>query len=424
MRFLPVFLLLLSLSLSLSLAGPASAFCGFYVARADGDLFNEASKVVYVRDGRKSVITMATDYRGPAADFAMIVPSPKVLQRNQIRTVKPETVAHLDAYSAPRLVEYRDDDPCAPVILVEPTVVYNSAVAPRRGPKALGVSVLATYAVGVYDIAVLSAKESDGLVTYLRQEGYKIPDGAERVLAEYIADKMKFFVARVNLKRHDGAANQELPPLQISFRSPNFMLPLQLGKINADQEQQVLLMTLTRKGRVEAANYVNTRIPSNMTLPLFVEKSFGAFYKRLFETAAKRDTVVTEYAWDMAWCDPCAADPLTVSELKELGVTWAKSGESAGQDVFVTRLHFAYDRTGFQRDLLLKVTEDRENFQGRYVLRHPYEGRMQCEYGPEYITDTRNRLRDEAARLHDLTGWARGDIDKRIRRSVPAVYRY
>ena len=394
------------------------------MARADGDLFNEASKVVFVRDGRKSVITMSSDYRRPAADFAMIVPSPKVLQRNQIRTVKPETVAHLDAYSAPRLVEYRDDDPCAPVVMVEPAVVFSAAPDRTRGPKVLGVSVLATYAVGVYDIAVLSAKESDGLVTYLRQQGYKIPDGAERVLAEYIADKMKFFVARVNLKRHDGAANQELPPLQISFRSPNFMLPLQLGKINADTEQQVLLMTLTRTGRVEAANYVNTRIPGNMTLPLFVEKSFGAFYKRLFARTAKRDTVVTEYAWDMAWCDPCAADPLTTAELKELGVTWAKTGENAGQDVFVTRLHFAYDRSGFQRDLLLKVTDDRGNFQGRYVLQHPYGGRMQCDDAPRYVRDTRTRLREEAARLHDLTGWARGDIDTRIRQSVPAVYRY
>ena len=39
-------------------------------------------------------------------------------------------------------------------------------------------------------------------------------------------------------------------------------------------------------------------------------------------SAGKRDTVVTEYAWDMAWCDPCAADPLSARELRELGVFW------------------------------------------------------------------------------------------------------
>jgi len=315
----------LSLFFSLAFIGTGHAFCGFYVARADGDLFNEASKVVFVRDGRKSVITMASDYRGAAKDFAMIVPSPKVLQRNQIRTVKPETVAHLDAYSAPRLVEYDDWDPCAPP--VEPAITESAPTAERRqGPRALGVTVAAEYAVGVYDIAILRAKESDGLVTYLRQEGYQIPNGAELVLADYIADKMKFFVARVNLSRHNAAKSQDLPPLQISFRSQKFMLPLQLGKINADQEQSVLLMTLTRKGRVEASNYKNVRIPSDVDVPVFIEQVFGQFYKAVFDRVAKPNTVVTEYAWDMAWCDPCAADPLTFNELKELGVSWAKRG--------------------------------------------------------------------------------------------------
>ncbi|MCG6901637.1 MAG: DUF2330 domain-containing protein [Rhodobacter sp.] len=408
----------------MGIGGPASAFCGLYVARADGELFNEASRVVFVRDGRRSVITMASDYRGPAAEFAMIVPSPKVLQRNQIRTVKAETVAHLDAYSAPRLVEYEDRDPCQPEILEEPFVV-QAAPGPvvRRGPRALGVTVEAEYAVGVYDIAILSARDSDGLVTYLRQEGYRIPRGAELVLADYIADGMKFFVARVNLKRHDRAAARELPPLQISFRSPKFMLPLQLGKINGDTEQQVLLLTLTRKGRVEAANYRNARIPSNIEIPVFVEDVFGQFYRRIFAGAARPDTVVTEYAWDMAWCDPCAADPLSSRELRDLGATWARGSNATVQDVFVTRMHFRYNKSQFQRDLLLRVTEDRSNFQGRYVLRHPYGQRLTCK-ATEYVNDTRRRLRAEGVALRKLTGWSQREIDKRIRQSVPALYRY
>ncbi len=405
-------------------ATAAQAFCGFYVARADGELFNEASRVVYVRDKQRSVITMASDYRGPAADFAMIVPAPTVLQRHQIKTVKADTIAHLDAYSAPRLVEYHDHDPCAP--LVEPMVMMSAPenTMRGRGPGALGVTVEAEYAVGVYDIAILSANESDGLVTYLRQEGYRIPGGAELVLADYIADGMKFFVARVNLQRHDAGGAQELPPLQISFQSAKFMLPLQLGKINADTEQQVLLMALTRSGRVEAANYANARIPSNFGVPGFVEDQFGPFYKRLFQTTARPDTVVTEYAWDMAWCDPCAADPLSAEELRELGATWAEPGANAGQDVFVTRMHFRYDKSGFQRDLLMKVTNDRENFQGRYVMSHPYEGEMSCPQARDYIKQTRRRLMTEAETLARLTGWSLRDVDRRVRRSVPPIYRY
>ena len=411
-------------------ASQVSAFCGFYVARADGKLYNEASKVVYVRDGSTSVITMSSDYRGPAKDFAMIVPTPSVLRRNQVKTVKSKTIEHLDAYSAPRLVEYTEDDPCGPQILYEQVIVEEAAPsrknapARQRGPRALGVKIEAQYSVGIYDIAILSAKQSDGLGIYLRQEGYKLPDGAERVLAGYIKGGMKFFVARINLKRQAVAEATELEPLQISFKSKDFMLPLQLGKLNADKKQDVLVMTLTRQGRVEAANYANKRIPTNTDVPLFVEGMFGRFYKSMFTKAATRNTVMTEYAWDMAWCDPCAADPLSVAELKELGVGWLKRSDNAAQDVFVTRLHFQYDKGSFEKDLMMTVTKDRDNFQGRYVMNVPFDGKITCEAGVQYVRDTRKRMQREAKELRKITGWSRAAIDREIRKSVPAVFQY
>ena len=46
-----------ALALLLGTAVPASAFCGFYVGKADASLFNEASKVVMVRDGDRTTIT-------------------------------------------------------------------------------------------------------------------------------------------------------------------------------------------------------------------------------------------------------------------------------------------------------------------------------------------------------------------------------
>ena len=68
----------------LLLASSASAFCGFYVAKADADLFNEASEVAIVRDGERTVLTMANDYQGELTEFALVVPVPVVLQEGQI----------------------------------------------------------------------------------------------------------------------------------------------------------------------------------------------------------------------------------------------------------------------------------------------------------------------------------------------------
>ena len=62
-------------------SGSASAFCGFYVARADATLFNDRSEVILVRDGQRTIITMSNDFNGSVTDFAMVVPVPIVLQR-------------------------------------------------------------------------------------------------------------------------------------------------------------------------------------------------------------------------------------------------------------------------------------------------------------------------------------------------------
>ena len=45
-------------------APTALGFCGFYVAKADTKLFNKASQVVLVRDGDRTVMTMANDFKG------------------------------------------------------------------------------------------------------------------------------------------------------------------------------------------------------------------------------------------------------------------------------------------------------------------------------------------------------------------------
>src|SRR6185295_9994046 len=91
------------------------AFCGFYVAKADTKLFNKASQVVLVRDGDRTVLTMANDFRGDPKEFAIVIPVPTVLQKDQIHAGEKGPIDHLDAYSSPRLVEYFDENPCTVV---------------------------------------------------------------------------------------------------------------------------------------------------------------------------------------------------------------------------------------------------------------------------------------------------------------------
>ena len=107
-----VLVLIVSAALTVALSGTAQAFCGFYVAKADTSLFNRASQVVLVRDGDRTVLTMANDFEGDVKDFAVVIPVPTFIERGQINVADKALIDHLDAYTAPRLVEYFDPDPC------------------------------------------------------------------------------------------------------------------------------------------------------------------------------------------------------------------------------------------------------------------------------------------------------------------------
>src|SRR5436190_23108222 len=116
------------LAVSLVCVAPAAhAFCGFFVGKSDAELFNKSSQVALVRDGNRTVLTMSNDYKGPLSEFALVVPVPSVLTRDQIHVGDRKLLERLDAYSSPRLVEYTDPDPCAVYRMVP------MAAAPRGG---------------------------------------------------------------------------------------------------------------------------------------------------------------------------------------------------------------------------------------------------------------------------------------------------
>src|SRR5262249_25110762 len=115
----------------LTVALAAQAFCGFYVAKADTKLFNQASQVVLVRYEDKTVITMANDFKGDPKEFAIVVPVPVVLEKGQIRIGDRALIEHLDAYSSPRLVEYFDEDPCSPRAMFESKLSPPPPISPQ-----------------------------------------------------------------------------------------------------------------------------------------------------------------------------------------------------------------------------------------------------------------------------------------------------
>ena len=409
----------LTIAASLAFTQTAGAFCGFYVATNDTPLINKASRVVLAHDGDVTLVTMASDVAGDPKEFGLVIPVPTVIKREQVKVINPKTVQHLADYTKPRLVEYHDDDPCAPpmpaAMASHPMSVRDSAVVRGSGPPGQStVRIEEQYSVEEYDIIVLTATKPADLVAYLNQNGYRVPPGAEETVGSYLRQGMHFFLAKVNMAKMKDNSTGFLRPIQVAYKSAKFMLPIRLGTVNANGPQDMIVLALTKKGRVETTNYRTMKVPTNENLPLFVQSRFGEFYDAMFSRHAAANTSATflEYAWNLGSCDPCSAPPLASAELRALGAAWVTEG--GPQPAFVTRLHVRYDRDRFPEDLVLHETSDQSSFQARYVTRHPFKGAATCPAGIEYKASLPLRHAKEAAALRVLTGWDEASIRQKM----------
>ncbi len=414
-RIAPRFVALLAGLALVATASHADAFCGFYVGGAGAKLFNNATQVVMMRDGQRTVLAMQNDYQGPPQGFAMVVPVPVVLKKENVRTLDRAVFEHVDMLTAPRLVEYWEADPCA---RDDDGYGYRFSDDPLAaggfGPndatirvRAAPVRIEAKFVVGEYDIVILGADDSGALDRWLRDNGYAIPAGAEPVLRPYVQQGMKFFVAKVDVakvKIENGHA--ALSPLRFHYDTPDFMLPVRLGLLSSAGTQDLIVNILAKNQRYEVSNYDNVAIPTNLGVNEAARDQFGAFYAGLFDgaIAGRPRAVVTEYAWQTASCDPCPTPPLEPSDIDALGGDVVLKGDESRDGFVVTRLHARYTKDALGDDLHFRAAGPIEGgrgvpksngelgektaqpsrsqdsaFQGRYVVRHPWTGAVTCE---------------------------------------------
>jgi hypothetical protein len=409
----------LALAALAATAHTAHAFCGFYVSGSDKKLFNDATQVVLMRDGTRTVLSMQNDYQGPLEDFAMVVPVPVVLHEADVKTLPKAVFDHVDALGSPRLVEYWEQDPCySPP---PPADVPATAAMPKRAMKGddsdrevkkATVKIEAKFDIAEYKILILSAKDSTGLEYWLHDNRYKIPAGAEPLLRPYVDSGMKFFVAKVDPKKVTMAGGHAaLSPLRFHYDSDDFSLPIRLGMANSSGKQDLIVNIISASKRYEVANYHNVTVPTNFDVKPEVRERFGEFYTALFDKTVEKNpgAVVTEYAWTATpplypggqsyHCDPCPPVEVDDQDMMTLGADLIGGKIQKGGFV-LTRLHARYGAGDMKDDLRFReakgITGGREMrnaqgelehgavasaesfFQARYAIRHHWTGPVTC----------------------------------------------
>ena len=402
----------MSLALFTILLTPtADAFCGTYVGGA-GDLYNSASRVAMARFGDQTTITMANDVQGDTSDFAVVVPVPEIPGPDDVNVIDPEVFERLDGYSEPRLVSYECDD-----FFGDQYDADSSGGGDDGGEEDTGsvVDVEARYIVGEYEIVILSATESGALVEWLQASGYAVADASAALLQEYIDGGSYFFAAKVGPDA-EIESGDTLSPLQFSYESETWALPVRLGTLNSPGEQDLIIYAANafEDGEAGIANYTEAVIEDGCLWQPEGDEPFTEFYADRLSSAHGETGAnwVVEYSWGEMHCDPCTGVTPDTSDMVALGVS--QDDVDTG-NLWFTRLHLRYAPEDVNAPLALYHSDITTTRQQRYIQ---HEGWLQeffevCDQGWVEPVDAceESEYYDDASDAEELD-WSGGDDTK------------
>ena len=319
----------------LAAATPASAFPGFLTSKTGAEIKVNSTQIVLMKKGNQTAVSVMSDYQGAIEPFAMVLVVPADVTAERVTTLKREYVDRIDAISAPRFHEYWEQDPCDPGPVEQEWQRNMKADASsaflgggdmpqstQKVAKELSLDVKAKQKEGEYTFTLLGKDDKVG--AWLKSKGYAVPAGAEQAVAPYLAAGMRLVVAQVDANRVElvGGDRAQLSPIRFWTDQPYDTIPDRVGLLNAGGKQELLVYVLDPEQRYESKNYKNVFPPTNVEVDFAVKERIGEFYAALHDIILSKNpgAVLNEFAWPSDGCgQPCATEPLMISELLSLG---------------------------------------------------------------------------------------------------------
>jgi MYXO-CTERM domain-containing protein len=326
------------LGAALAFAPPARALPGFIAGKGSAPRVSNSTQVVLLQKGAQTVVTVWADYEGPLDRFAIVLPVPEDVALRAVRTLKRDSIDHLDEISAPRFHEFWEKDPCEPGeaqqewerdLRVKDTAAnfLGGGMPDMSGGQKLPPEMLLDFEPqfkdGEYTFSLVPKGQS--VQAFLQKKGLTVPSKAASRVGEYEARGMQMLVAEVNVSKVElgGARRALLSPIRFATRQP-YALPATLGLANSAGQQELVVYVLHPDKRFEVKNYANVYPPTNVNVDMAIKERMGEFYAGLHDALLAKDpkAFLVEYAWPtIKQCgEPCPNAPLGVHELLSLGV--------------------------------------------------------------------------------------------------------
>jgi hypothetical protein len=121
-----------------------------------------------------------------------------------------------------------------------------------------GVSVLDRQVAGVFESTTVSAKDPEALATWLKTNGYRLPESARPVIEAYVRDGWVFVASRVRREAaFDGP--QALHPLVFTFATAKPVYPLRLTGVDNGPLKVELFVLGPARARMPGFDVVDAR---------------------------------------------------------------------------------------------------------------------------------------------------------------------
>jgi hypothetical protein len=264
------------------MVGIVSACGGFFCTNAPID--QSAERIIFtINDDDTLSAIVGINYEGSAEDFSWVVPVPSPPELD----VAPTTALNvLQNTTNPRFN--------APNNYCRGVVWYYGGLGGGGG------GYLEQGNVGPYDYAIIGSDNPAELIEWLRENGYRVTDDMQPIIAEYVFEGMYFLA----MKLSNDAEVGDIQPVKMTYISDNPMVPLRLTAVAALDDMPVLIWIFGETA-YSPDNYVHAdvdfasfRARSQLTTPLEFNGAVGNYFAEQDRIQAEYDgrAFITEYA--------------------------------------------------------------------------------------------------------------------------------
>lgn len=202
------------------------------IALADGGIFPSPNKYITETDQKAVIIhensietmILSVNFKGDPEDFGWVIPVPS---KPEVDKSQDELFSALAEWTAPA-IEKKDAIP-------------TWGLGESKTTESLSVDIIETEKIDIYDITIITSKDSKDLAQWLSKNEYQIPKNASTIFEDYTKNNWYYICVKVDLSKLTSSKEGQLQsghatPLKIQFNSDQIIFPLKLTSTISEYE--------------------------------------------------------------------------------------------------------------------------------------------------------------------------------------------